>query len=183
MSYILDALNKSEQEQKSRQVPGLDSIHDSRAWRKQAAKKPFGWFFAVLAVLGGLILFYWTTLNESLVPSAQTSIGTDPKPEKAITPAETHKNLPVEVTAPAELVSIAELPLAVQREIPDIIFSSHIYADDSALRMVNINGQNIREGDTITDGIKLVEISEEGVVLGYRHYTFAMSIIRDWTAP
>jgi|TARA_B100000959_G_C14849793_1_gene569665 hypothetical protein len=185
VSYILDALNKSEQEQKSRQVPGLDSIHDSRAWRTQATRKPVGWFFAALAVLAGLFLIYWTTPYPAEVSNlpAQLRPGTDPAPGKVIKPVETPRNLPVEEATPTRVVSIAELPLAVQQEIPDIIFSSHIYADDPSLRMVNINGQNVREGDTITDGIKLAEISEEGVILGYRNYAFTMSIIRDWSAP
>jgi len=59
-------------------------------------------------------------------------------------------------------------------------FSSHIFADDPALRMVNINGRLINEGDVIAEGIKLLRITEDGVVISYRHYNIEMSVIRDW---
>jgi general secretion pathway protein B len=78
-------------------------------------------------------------------------------------------------------VRIAELPLNVQRQIPDITFSSHIYASDPSLRVVNINNRSIREGDYISDDVKLLDITEDGVVLSYLHYRIEMNVIRDWS--
>ena len=76
---------------------------------------------------------------------------------------------------------ITALPTNIQRQIPDLKFSSHLYADDSSFRMVNINGNMFHEGDIIAEGIQLERISEEGVVLNYLHYTFELSVIRDWS--
>ena len=56
-----------------------------------------------------------------------------------------------------------------------------MYADDNRFRMVNINGNMFQEGDYIAEGIRLERISEEGVVLNYLHYTFEISVIRDWS--
>ena len=73
------------------------------------------------------------------------------------------------------------MPASVQRQIPDMRFSSHIFADAADLRMVSINGKSVREGDVVAEGIRLIEITEEGVVLTFRHYTFEMSVLRDWS--
>ncbi len=169
MSYILDALNKSEQEQRSRQTPGLDSIQGAPV--KAPQSKPF-WLFllAMLVVINGSFA-YWFYLKP-----------TDNKPAAII--VDQGRKLfvePVATVASITPVRVAELPASVQRQIPDIRFSSHIYANDPSLRMVNINGRIVREGDSVADGISLVKISEDGVVLSYLHYTFEMSVIRDWS--
>jgi len=92
--------------------------------------------------------------------------------EELITPEPARKPRPVPIGA---------LPRGVQEQIPDLAFSSHIYAEDPALRMVNINGELYRQGDTIARGVKLLEITEEGAVLAYLHYTFEVGVLEDWT--
>ena len=86
-----------------------------------------------------------------------------------------------ETSASQPVNKITALPTNIQRQIPDLKFSSHLYADDSSFRMVNINGNMFHEGDIIAEGIQLERISEEGVVLNYLHYTFEISVIRDWS--
>ncbi len=81
---------------------------------------------------------------------------------------------------PLAPVPISALPLSVQEQIPDLAFSSHIHANDPRSRMVNINGRFRREGDTLARGLTLLEITQDGVVLGYLHYTFEVGVIRDW---
>ncbi|MDG2072709.1 MAG: general secretion pathway protein GspB [Pseudomonadales bacterium] len=78
-------------------------------------------------------------------------------------------------------VRLASLPVDIQRQIPDMSFSSHIYASDTTLRMVNINNREFYEGDTIAPGISLNAITEDGVVLNYKQYTFTLPVIHDWT--
>ena len=75
---------------------------------------------------------------------------------------------------------IGELPASIQKRVPDMTFSSHIFADQPSLRMVNINGRNMREGDVVAPGLKLVEITEDGAAFGFLHYQFEMSVVRDW---
>lgn len=77
-------------------------------------------------------------------------------------------------------VSIGALPRGIQEQIPNLTFSSHIFAEDPAVRMVNINGELYREGDTIARGVKLLKITEAGAVLSYLHYTFAVGVLEDW---
>ena len=67
-----------------------------------------------------------------------------------------------------------ELPLSVQQELPNISIRGHIYSNDLTSRIVNINGQIIREGETVTAGLKLEEITEYGVILSYKGYRFTI---------
>ena len=119
--------------------------------------------------------------------------------EILITPQDAYRKSPSTSSAPSQvqeseqelinkplasdqaLKRITALPTNIQRQIPDLRFSSHLYADDDSFRMVNINGNMFHEGDYIAEVIRLKRISEEGVVLTYLHYTFEISVIRDWS--
>lgn len=68
----------------------------------------------------------------------------------------------------------SELPLEVQQEIPEISIAGHIYSNATASRIVNINGQVRHEGETVAGGLKLDEITENGIVLSYKGYRFRM---------
>lgn len=57
-----------------------------------------------------------------------------------------------------------ELPLATRRSLPEIKLSMHVFATDPAQRFVIVNGERRAEGDDF-DGLKLVEIRSDGVVL------------------
>ena len=126
---------------------------------------------------------YWFILKptENQTPTTIADQERKLSAQQVVTLADVQKNPVPQYGASLTPVRVAELPTSVQRQIPDIRFSSHIYANDPSLRMVNINGRIIREGDSVADGISLVEISEDGVVLSYLHYTFEMSVIRDWS--
>ena len=38
----------------------------------------------------------------------------------------------------------------------------------------------MREGESIAPNLKLVEITESGVILEYREYRISMSVLQDW---
>ncbi len=147
MSYILDALNKAEQNQRNQHPPMLDAMQ-----KIPQHASPLRWiavvFIVVLLNVGAL----WFWMQPDTAPS---------NPD----------------TTPLRLAS---LPVDIQRQIPDMSFSSHIYASDATLRMVNINNREFYEGDTIAPGIGLNAITESGVVLTYKQHTFTLPVIRDW---
>jgi len=215
MSYILDALNKSEQERRDRRAPNLGTVHqgprEARGYRKD-------WLAGILILLliNSALVFYWLTRQASpqAVPATQPSVSersasqsvvsqavsrqalpaSQPQvaaPERApdaarpigvlITPNDMRRT-PSPATTPGEqAMPISDLPLQVQRGIPDLVFSSHIYSDDSSFRLVNINGRSIREGEMVNGEIRLDRITEEGVILTYQDYTFEVSVLRDWS--
>lgn len=71
-----------------------------------------------------------------------------------------------------EIPYLDELPLSVRQELPTLTIAAHIYSNNSASRMANINGRTVREGQNVADGIKLEEITLNGVILSYRNYRF-----------
>lgn len=189
MSYILDALNKSEQERQRSKAPGIDTIHRPAP----TAEKRRGLVTTVLAVLvvvniGAAV---WWFESHRPTSAVQATPGQPPatKPPATANPAPTTPRTdtaatasPAPVVEPTNPVPIAQLPLDIQHQIPAMTFSSHIYSDDAQFRMVNINGRILHEGDMVSDEIRLVRITEDGVVLHYRDYTFEVSVLRDWQA-
>ena len=168
MSYLLDALNKAEQAKRNQKLPTLDPVQ--RIPRSPGTRK---WILLSVSVLvliniGGLWYFNWPDKTEpTMVSETELDI---PKSNPVITASE---SVVVEETGP---VHISELPLDIQRQIPSLTFSSHIHSSTPSLRMVGINKRTYHEGDTIAQGLTLVSITEDGVVLAYLHYKFTVPL-------
>lgn len=60
---------------------------------------------------------------------------------------------------------LRQLPVEQQREIGEIRFSVHIYADQPAARMVRYQGQLLREGDRVRPGLIIEAIVPRAVIL------------------
>lgn len=65
------------------------------------------------------------------------------------------------------------------RGLPALRFSSHIYSSDPDSRRIMINQRYLREGQTV-QGVRVVEITEEGVILSHQGLLFHMPVLRDW---
>lgn len=210
MSYILDALNKAEQDRKRARAPGLDTMHRNTA-KPTSTRRLVIAGIILLALINGGFLVYWfgahqysaaaiahgaaahTTATstpstatmaggQSAAPvaSAQASRGQRVTPQDAL--ATTPANNGPRTAASEKPIGISDLPVSVQQQLPSMTFSSHIYdADDAKYRMVSINGKLLHEGDMVAPGIRLVHITEEGVVLTFQGYTFKVSVLHDWS--
>ena len=77
---------------------------------------------------------------------------------------------------------LVELPLSFQRSVPDLTVNSHIFASVPQARRVMINNQNLRPGDSF-QGLRVEEITEDGVVLSRQGQQFRLGIVRDWMSP
>ena len=73
-----------------------------------------------------------------------------------------------------KVLDINDLPQSVRRDLPDITISGHIYSDDPASRIVNINRRIIREGEFAAQNLKVTEITESGVIFSYQSLRFRM---------
>jgi general secretion pathway protein B len=79
--------------------------------------------------------------------------------------------------APAQnVIGLAELPLELQQELPPMTISVHAYSGRPADRMVGINNRMLREGDSVTPGLKLEQITPEGMVFGYKGFSFRRGV-------
>ena len=69
-----------------------------------------------------------------------------------------------------------ELPYDVQRELPSISYSVHLYSQLRENRMVKIDGMMRREGDTVSPGLVLQEITAEGAIFTFRGHEFRVPV-------
>jgi len=67
---------------------------------------------------------------------------------------------------------IKDLPSSIQRSLPSIAISVSLYSDEPDSRMAKINGAMIREGEYLTGGLKVEQITLDGVIFSYQNYRF-----------
>ena len=208
MSYILDALNKSEQERRPKKTPDLNTVHRHAGIQVEHSKSHWLYIITAIVIVNGIGISYWIASDseeiqsvqdqESAIQSINSVSASNPTSSTSITsravqavPTTSPNSVPAsETITPVNTrpqvknvtpVRVSELPINIQRRVPNLTFSSHLFSEDAKFRMVNINGKMISEGAIVADGFKLVEITEEGVVLSYLHYTFEVSVLRDWS--
>ena len=244
MSYILDALRKSDQQRQRGAAPTLVMGQATAAAPKQPALLSYG--LLALILLGAGIAIGWLrpwepeppapapgaiaakpsepdqgqapAVRPDMVPKpepephAQNSVPAAqavpaPAPAPALTQARgaagarierksARPKAVVEVSkkaaapvpeqppgsaaadaAPAQnVISMAELPLSLQQELPPMTISVHAYSGRPGDRLVGINDRMLREGDYVVPGLKLEQITPEGMVFGYKGYSFRRGV-------
>lgn len=100
-------------------------------------------------------------------------------PLKPAPPVEAIAAMPAAMEAgepPAKVMALGELPQAVRQELPAIAISLHAYAREPRDRVVMINNQMLRQGDFVAPGLRLEQITQEGVVLSYQGYRFQRGV-------
>ena len=202
MSYILDALNKSEQEKTDTKTPGLNTVHQRVERNDSRGPQRWLYFFAIALTLNLLALGLWFAFTNS---SPEIDSVNQPPPRAAlpvvsqVSRSETAPSSLNEPRAAAPQTASTSLPQAnrgamttrpppsmanpsfdVQARLANIRFSSHIYAQDQALRMVVIDGQRMKEGDQLSGGIRLLNITEAGVVFTYQGDRFPIDVLSQW---
>lgn len=75
-----------------------------------------------------------------------------------------------------KIYNIEELPLQIKQKLPNLKVTISLYSDDSTSRMVQINNVMLREGQYLTDGLKLEEITPKDVIFNYRNYRFRIGL-------
>jgi general secretion pathway protein B len=227
MSFILDALRKSDQQRQRSATPTLASAQTPAAEPGQPALFWYGLIAAVL--VGAGILIGWLqqtssqplpvalppTVTKPVEAPAFTSAPRPPFPEtmrkpeappatpvsKATPPAVAVANAPTstapplpltaaaasaprEVAPPASanaagdasresaVMQLSELPPAIQQEIPKLSILAHSYSSKPKARFVFINDQMMHEEDYPAPGLKLEQITPDGMVFSYKGYRF-----------
>jgi hypothetical protein len=223
MSFILDALRKSEHERQRQAGPGIAEMPIARA----SSRFPLALVaIGALLAINLVVLLYWLLKNEKpevvreapvaaqpapapakeiARPAAVAVPGPQAAPERAVRPltAEVEANPPPDSTpppapdpsllptapAPAPSVSYAPreptpsanfvpridtLPPQATAGLPPLNLDLHIYANDPAQSAAFINGNRYRAGDKLPQGVDVVAITREGVVLRYHGQQFLL---------
>jgi len=195
MSYILDALKKSDQQRQRGTVPPLNTMQTSVA----APRRNMSAYYVVIAALliGAGIMLGWlrpwqaeqprpvatSRVVEMPIPVTQQNVPlTSPvehheKIEVAkVSSAAREQSPPVEVPQEPQMLSINDLPPQIRQEIPEMKVQLHAYADIPGERLVSINDIRLREGEFLASGLKLEQITPDGMIFSYKGYRFQRGI-------
>lgn len=201
MSFILDALKKSEAERQKKDTPGFASVPDARE-----QKSPYKWILLVVVLLGinlaALVgvLFLANRGSESTAtqpPAAATdqtgtsfseivaeAKRTQPDRDAQITQPDSStgvvsvddQNLPQ--TAPAAIsesfATFNDLRAQGVLELPDLHLDIHVYSGQPADRFVFINMVKYKESAKLGEGPVVKQITPDGVVLDYQGTDFLL---------
>ena len=220
MSYILDALKKSDQQRQLGTTPTLQDVQVTLA----APKRQSLFYYSLLAILlsgaGGVIGFLRPWQAEKM-PAGSKPIAQEPPvmiaqqaaPATSATSPEIPdyavQNVPAQIAAapntsipPAPIAAapnaaadnqqkptshdeiaqeehvqqLSALPPAIQQQIPDMTIQLHAYASDPEKRLVSINSRLLGEGGYLAPGLKLEQITPNGMIFSYNGYRFQRGI-------
>jgi len=100
------------------------------------------------------------------IPQRQHTVPETPTPDKE------------KIRAQREPLHIMQLPSSIQEQLPEFHISAHVYfAKRPASRLASINGKILREGKKLIPGLKVEEITSDGVIFSYREYIFHVPIL------
>ncbi len=177
MSFILDALKKSQAE---RSGAGVALRLEQRPARHPAIRW-LGLALAVLVVFNlGLLAWIWGTGSaetaaeptQAPAPVMKRPTLEQPAVEQPTIAPQTEKSAaepaprrPARTPPPAPIarVALADLPAAEQILYNGFTYSTHIFTDDPSLCAVVIDGQRLMAGDAFK-GLTVVAITETGVI-------------------
>lgn len=185
MSYILDALRKSDQQ---RQLGGVPTLATAAAMSVPSEiptiviRRLLG--LLLIAVIATAIIWLRPSIMEmittgSVVPPAEPPLTQTAKPEVQIKVA-----VPVVVAAdepgkgPVKSVQNEMPRRKVQAEasrtepmrkaLPVMSVAVHAYSSKAEERLVSINGKLLKEGDALEPGLVLEQITPDGMIFDYR---------------
>ncbi len=205
MSFILDAIKKSEQERDRARAPSVHTLQDGGKGHGKVRSRRSG--LVLLAIALGLLAagayWLWPKISTPILEAVrhqleQQSVAGQQQPSAATSPAPATVT-PATVQAPADpgqprsdyqmddelpprhlIKELWELPADYQSTVPAMEFSFHVFSQEPANRTIIINGRRVREGQLVAAGLKLRSITENGLILFYRGRFFHIDVIEKW---
>lgn len=199
MSFILDALKKSERERAMGVVPTLNSVYtvDYRPpfWPRLIAALVA---LAVLAGVGVMLLHADFGPSPGPVasrrPAAHEAVPAPVKPASAIAtpmsapaaaeakpanPPDVSNSAPVAVAASTPATQgppppLSALPASVQEALPPMTLNVVSYSKNPAHRFVMINLARYVEGNVVAGGATIKHITADGVIMEYHGTRFML---------
>lgn len=74
------------------------------------------------------------------------------------------------------LLDLRELPPAVRGNLPEFRISGHAYNPEPRFRVARVNNKIVQEGEALSQGLKVDEIVQGGVIFTYQGYRFRVGI-------
>lgn len=210
MSYILEALKKSDQERKRGDVPGLQTVHIPLAVESRSPRLLYAFIVALIFVLAFMLGLLFSReqvppVVEAVEPDeAIKAVSSSPPPQPSVAAVEaevasfiTQPSVSPDVVPEPEPASakvvhsqlhdetdipyLNELPAHVQQSVPHMSFAGHVFSSTPSSRSVIINGASMSEGDTIIDGLVVEQITGAGVIFWRNGELFRVDILQGWS--
>ncbi len=106
--------------------------------------------------------------HRSAATTANTEMAAAPAAPREVSP----EILPAGTPKERNPVAIGELPPAIGQEIPPISIQGHVYSSEPKDRIVGINDRLLKEGEYLAPGLRLEQITPDGLVFSYKNYLF-----------
>ena len=204
MSFILDALRKSDHERQKNAVPNINQIPP--AVKRTRTPRWIVYLMGVLAMCALILGWGWIkTLNSINVPTTRTesiraTASASPlnssvrslalEARTATNSARTTfpvSDTQVEPPAPAVRIeplgtlagSVVSAPslselLAAGSNLPNLQLELHVFSPNPVERFVFINASRYGEGDILQEGPQVITITIDGVILSYAGENFVL---------
>ncbi|TCV87345.1 general secretion pathway protein GspB [Sulfurirhabdus autotrophica] len=170
-------LESSQQAKTPAPQPHISSSN-SRSENSRSAQKPVKTLAPALPSTQSTITQEPTAIAKAVTLEKPPLKTVAQQKEETVVPAMGQSAKPVVNSIPQEqkIMTIAELPPAIQQEIPKMAISVHVYSSKPKDRLVGINERLLREGDDLLTGLRLEQITQEDMVFGYKGFHFRRSI-------
>lgn len=167
MSYILEALKKSERERALGGVPSLDTVHERV---RPASLLP--WVIALIAVLLLSAMVALWLLRDGGPVIAETA---QAPPAGTVKEAQTPAMVaPPPAPAGGSRAAVGTLPPALSAQLPALAVNVVSYSDEPGKRFIMINQRILREGDRLGTDIMVREIMRDSARLEFRGHEFVV---------
>ncbi len=173
MSYILDALQRSERDRRRADAP---SIHSPLSIPNTPARRVWPWVAAAILIFNISVLGLWS-YRERVAPAPVAEEIMSVAPEKHTVKASVPTPpSPQRRSVNSAVLEIAELPTRIQEALPALHISAHIHVvGKPASGFVIINGLKLREGQE-QDQLRVDQIRRTELVLSYLGHRFRWPI-------
>lgn len=195
MSFILDAIKKSENERQRSKQPDVHSLQDSvpQAPVQSSTVSRLLLLIIAIVIIIAAVWWLWLQMAPQLSPRLVELLqGNQTSPVVVETNNTEAVALPIkkdpqsqysaddELPPNNQIKELWQLPADYQSTIPDLEFSFHVFSDNPDERMIIINGRRMREGQLVSRGLSLRVITDTGVILHSGGRFFHVDVIEKW---
>lgn len=209
MSYILEALKKSQQERDAITAEH-PPVFIPAASISNSSKSGAQVFALLVGILLLAIIVFLAVRNTATTPLTAPVIATEKTVHTKVVKTEIEPPVMLErAISPREIVEVsssASAPIPVQpvqqeslesktsvkveerrlpalaslRKIPALVINSHIYSSIPSKRSVTINNRSQREGDYLSSDVLIKEITTQGIVIEVDGWPLNISRQQGW---
>lgn len=163
MSFILAALEKNKQAQQT----------ENKTTARFSRQLFFKWGVGLILGMDVLFLLAWL-----MPPGAPVSPTIEFIPANAQIAGDVYtvQSIPALTSTllNTSVPDLADLPLAIQQQIPPLKINALKYVDNPQQRVVMINTYRYSEAMEIRPGMKLERIESKGVIINYHQHRFRL---------